>query len=162
MWTIPLLKDEALNNWRDISHVLMPAMRFSGGKYNIDDCHEMVESGVAQVWVAMEDAHIIGAMITQIVDYPQKSMLVILCLAGKRFDLWDNIVDEFLIPYARKSHCAGIEFLGRKGWERRAKGLGFHPVHILYERNIKEDSNYATRTRPIHDRKPSQPDGKPQ
>ena len=132
--------DQASKYWTIIARTLAPAMLFEDGKYTLDDVRDFVERGTAQVWIALDDGLIYGAAITQIADYPQKSMLLVLCLAGKDFKLWDNIVIDYFAPYARSANCQGIEFLGRKGWVKRAARLGFKPVHIVYEMAVKDEN----------------------
>ena len=137
--SVYLLKiDDAMARWRDIEKVLAPAMRFSQGKYQLTDIYEDVRSNYAQAWIAESSAQIHGVAITQIVRYPRKVMLFITMLAGKDFCLWDNIVNDCLIPYAKQHGCDGIEFLGRPGWDRRAKPLGFNPALTVFELNLKD------------------------
>jgi len=132
---------KALGMWVLLSSILSAAMEYEDGKYTLDDVKGMVADDDAQVWVAIKDSTIYGVAITQIIDYPQKSMVLVLCLAGKRFDLWDNIVNDCFVPFAKYMDCSGIEFYGRKGWERRAARLGFKTVQRVYELAVKDDSD---------------------
>ncbi len=136
MFIVPLRPTDAIRKWDEIEPVLKPAMTFEDGKYDLDDVWQMIKDEKAHCWIAFDGETIYGAAITQIVDYPKKSMLLVLCLAGKDFHLWDNIVKDFFVPYAREARCAGIEFLGRKGWVKRAAKLGFKPVHYVYELSL--------------------------
>ncbi len=138
VFILPLSSVDALRKWDDIVPLLDKAMEYEDGKYSVDDVRDFVADNKAQVWVAIQSSHVLGVAVTQVVDYPQKSMLLILCLAGKYFDLWDNIVRDHLVPYAIGYDCDGIEFYGRKGWIRRAAHLGFVPVHHVYELKIKD------------------------
>jgi len=141
IWIIPLASSDAIRKWDEIAAMLGPALLFEDGKYNIEDVQDLVVRDRAQVWVALRSSTMIGAAVTQVVDYPQKAMLLVLCLAGKHFHLWDNIVEDSFVPYAKHYGCDGIEFYGRKGWVRRASILGFVPVHYVYELAIKDDLN---------------------
>lgn len=138
---LPLSPFDALCKWNVIANLLDMALVYEEGKYNLDDIKRFIGEELAQTWVALIHNEITGVAITQIIEYPQKVMLLVLCLAGKDFHLWDNIVHEHFIPYAEHNGCHGIEFHGRKGWARRAKSLGFNLVQHVYELPIKDDGS---------------------
>lgn len=135
---IPLSTDAAIAMWGEISPILDPAIRFCGGKYHLNDVLDDIRAGTAQVWMVKDGVTITGISVTHVVDYARKTMLLVLCLAGKDFSLWDNIVKDHFIPYAKRHNCAGIEFLGRNGWIKRAAKLGFTPIHTVFQLDIDQ------------------------
>lgn len=135
----PIPRQMAIDEWPVLEYWLRPAIRHASGRYDLDDLFSMIQDDEAQVWVAVDGAKINGVLVTQIIDYPKKSTLFIVCMAGKNFHLWDNVVHDYLIPFAIQNECQAIEFFGRKGWERRAKRLGFETVYRTYELAIKDD-----------------------
>lgn len=142
MQTFLLTTDEAMARWQDIAAVLMPAMRFNQGKYQLSDILNEVAMNYAQVWVTQRGDSIQGVTVTTIVKYPQKRVLFVTMLAGKDFCLWDNVVKDCLIPYAEQAGCDSIEFLGRKGWIQRAQSLGFGPALTLFELDLKDQGGH--------------------
>ena len=138
MQIIPIHPHKAYYWWESIEKILLPAIKYAAGKYTIEDVKNDVMQNKSQVWIAY-DGEIMGAAITQVANYPQKDMLIVICLAGKSFELWDNKLVEELVLYAKRIKCKGIEFLGRSGWVKMAAHLGFKPIHYLYELAIKDE-----------------------
>lgn len=154
IWVLPLSKTDTLTKWGEISDMLEKAIKYEDGRYDVKDIRQMVIESEAQIWVAVKGTELYGVVVTHIAEYPKKTMLFVLCLAGKEFDLWDNVVEDNLIPYAKHYECSGIEFYGRKGWSKRAAHLGFVPLHYVYNLQIKDDEN-AKRTGHIYELYPA-------
>ena len=80
----------------------------------MDDVAQAVWSGKAQFFPLQK-----SAIITEIVDYPQKAMCRIWLAGGDLDELMD--AEKYIAYWAKTHGCAGMEIVGRRGWSRQLK-----------------------------------------
>jgi hypothetical protein len=96
----------------------------------MDDVAEAVWSGKAQFFPLEK-----SAIITEIVDYPQKAMCRIWLAGGDLDELMDA---EISIAHWAKIHgCDGMEIVGRKGWSRQLKD--YRESAVVLTRNFSDE-----------------------
>lgn len=108
----------------------------SRGRASVDDILRMVLNGQTQLWVAHEGNTIYGHVITEEKLYPQCKMLVCQYCAGEPNHM-HHVEDKMyaiLDEMARKSGCAGVEFVGRPGWKKSATAHGFDVQSVVFQK----------------------------
>lgn len=106
----------------------------------LEHCHgELSESSIKgliahnkqQVWVCLagDSAELLGAILTEISEYPCLRVLRIVLLNGINFKDWSGIARAALEDYAREMGCARLESSGRKGLTRLLAPLGFEVAY---------------------------------
>lgn len=105
---------QSSDDWDRCKHYIQDALEYSGGSHTIDDVMLSVESGKAQFFPLDK-----SAIITEIVDYPQKAMCRIWLAGGDLDELMD--AEKAIAHWAKANGCAGMEIVGRKGWSRQLK-----------------------------------------
>lgn len=104
------------DEWDRCSAWLEAALYYSNGTHTIDDVLETVQRGDAQFWHYPD-----AAVVTELMDYPQKRVLRYWLAGG---NLKTLLKAESSIRYwSQLWGCVGIEIIGRKGWHRVLKGF---------------------------------------
>ena len=111
-YTDTSLSDE----WDRCSAWLEAALYYSNGTHTIDDVLETVQRGDAQFWHYPD-----AAVVTEIMDYPQKRVLRYWLAGGNLKTLLK--VEPSIRYWSQLWGCVGIEIIGRKGWHRVLKGF---------------------------------------
>ena len=105
-----------LDEWNRCSAWLEAALYYSNGTHTIDDVLETVQRGDAQFWHYPD-----AAVVTEIMDYPQKRVLRYWLAVGNLKSLLN--VEPSIRHWSQLWGCVGIEIIGRKGWHRVLKGF---------------------------------------
>jgi len=123
---------DVMRVWEDIQYLLKSALEYADHKYTIFDVQYALMSRDMQLWLVMTDDDVIQSMIiTQIVQYPNKKVMFFVFAAGVKSNEWIHFIDHFK-DFAAEHQCHAIEVLGRAGWEKKFKSLGFTKVHTVY------------------------------
>jgi hypothetical protein len=102
------------DHWQRCRKYIEAALEYAGGSHTFEDVVRTVAEGKAQFHPLEK-----SAIITEIVDYPQKAMCRIWLAGG---DLDELMEAEISIAHWAKIHgCNGMEIVGRKGWSRQLK-----------------------------------------
>lgn len=98
------------------------ALEYAHNSHTFEQVLEIVKRGDAQFW-AFEDS----AIITEIIDYPQRRTLRFWLAGGNMKRLLDvePKIRKWSILYA----CKAVEIIGRKGWEKVLKD--YEPTAIV-------------------------------
>lgn len=110
------------------------------GRSNIDDILNFILSGRMQLWVVIEGQQIHGHVITEVKDYPRCKMFGVQYCAMEPHILAsvEDQMQEFAEAYARKTGCAGIEFVGRPGWTKSMKKYGYDVQSVMFQKFFEE------------------------
>ena len=120
--------------WSHVESYVAKALKYGVGEYTTDDIKQACKEAKMQLWVYADEKNR-GVFITQILNYPQLNILLVLLLSGDNFKEWRDEVDELLTRYAKEKDCKFVELYGRKGW-----GKAF-----LSEINYKEQVRLFTK-----------------
>jgi hypothetical protein len=111
---------------------------WSRGRCRIDDIYRYLFSQEMQLWLVHnpELQDMVGYVITQIKQYPQCRMLVLLYCAGEtqHMHFVEDEMYQKLEDFAKAEKCSGIEFYGRPGWTKSARAHGYTSQSIVYEK----------------------------
>ena len=95
--------------WPDVEEQLQKAVIRSNGRWTMDVLFNVIANGQQQLWLAFdEEKNIDGVGTTEIINYPNKSMLAIQFLGGGRFNDWVWEMLERFNEFAKESGCHGI------------------------------------------------------
>lgn len=117
------------SNFDEVAHYLQAALDHDHSRgYTLDDIKEMVMLGQLQFWRG-ED----WAAVTEVLKYPQRKT-VLIHLAGGNLASMMQVNDDFE-RFAQLVGADYIEIIGRKGWARRLRDMGYTEaaVHLVKE-----------------------------
>ena len=101
-----------------------------GNTHSVHDILTRIESGLMQSFAVDDDTW----AITEIVDLPQRRVLDIFLVIGKRDDL-DDLYGKVL-AFAKATGCTLVRAFGRDGWLPDAKAHGWRADTRLYLKEL--------------------------
>lgn len=117
----------SLDEFERLAHHIDAALSYSGGTHSSIDVLDAIKQGKAQFF-PMENS----VIVTEIVDYPKKSVCRIWLAGGEMDELIE--AEKELVTWARNHGCSGMEIIGRKGWERQLKD--YSPASTVLTKEI--------------------------
>jgi len=125
--------------WPDVEEQLQKAVIRSNGRWTMDVLFNVIANGQQQLWLAFdEEKNIDGVGTTEIINYPNKSMLAIQFLGGGRFNDWVWEMLERFNEFAKESGCHGIEATARQGFWKWLSQDDFKQSYAVYEKRIEQ------------------------
>jgi len=104
----------SVDHWARCSKYIEDALEYAGGSHTIQDVMLAVSEGKAQFFPLER-----SAIVTEVVDYPQKAMCRIWLAGGDLDELME--AEVALCAWAKAQGCDGMEIIGRRGWSRQLK-----------------------------------------
>jgi hypothetical protein len=126
--------------WADIESYIEGAAKYTHGRYTADDIRQTFKEGGQQLWIAYDDK-IYGAVITEIVEYPQMRALIMHFTGGIELPKWKDEMLSVLRSFAKDANCKTIESFGRTGWKKVFSKDGFKSKFMFYELPIEGKDN---------------------
>lgn len=104
---------------------IVAALERGNGTHSFEDVAQGVEKGSMQLWPAPK-----GCLVTEIVVFPQKTVLNIFLGGGDLEQLADMHRD--VIAWGKAQGCTGAMITGRQGWVRAFRKYGWeHRAAVL-------------------------------
>ena len=124
--------------WHYAVPYLKRALDHTSGEISVDDFRALCLDRSVQLWLVQRGPRIIGALTTEIVNYPRRKHLRVITLAGSDFANWLDLADNVLCEYARQQGCDALETYVRKGLVPKLAPLAYKHKHSIL---IKELTN---------------------
>jgi cobalamin biosynthesis Co2+ chelatase CbiK len=118
--------------WKDIKEYMEGAAKYTHGRFTANDIYNELSKGNQQLWIAYDDK-VYGAVITEIIAYPQMKTLIMHFTGGVELPKWKDEMLAILRKFAKDHQCKVIESYGRSGWKRIFKNDGFNSKFMFYE-----------------------------
>ena len=123
--------------WQYAEEFIIASLKHGIGEYLPEDIKLMCQDRRMQLWIKWNDDYEpIGAFVTQILNYPQLNVLLVLLLGGQTFIEWRDEVDEILIGFGKENNCKYVEFFGRKGWKNYLKDINYNEQVRMFAKEI--------------------------
>jgi hypothetical protein len=122
--------------WEYVEGYIADALKHGIGEYTTTDIKDLCQTQQMQLWVKYEDDTVRGAFVTQILNYPQMKILLVLLLGGNDFIKWRDEVDEVLFKFGKEHSCKFVEFFGRKGWGNYLKDINYKEQVRMFSKEI--------------------------
>lgn len=119
----------SLDEFKRCKPYIEAALAHAHGTHTTDDVLKIIVSGDAQFW-AFEDA----AIVTEIIRYPQKTVLRFWLAGGNLETLTD--AEPEIIEWSKQWGCEGVEIFGRRGWVRALNG--YKPTSTIMIKDIEK------------------------
>ena len=120
IWLVPTRLIPAV--WDEAATLLAPAIEMAAGRHSLSSTLDQLRSGHMQLFLAVKEDTPIAAAVTQVLEYPAASWLVVLFCGGKGLPEWGKDGIGAIEDWARRCGCSGVEVIGRVGW---AMALGY-------------------------------------
>lgn len=120
--------------WQHCEPYIKDALKYGVGEYTPDDIKFMCQEQHMQLWIKWDNG-VKGCFVTQVLNYPQFPILLVLLLASNNFN-WRDEADELLIKFGKDKGCKYLEFFGRKGWGKYLKDIGYKEQTRMFSKEI--------------------------
>lgn len=132
VWHVPYV-------WAEAGPLIGRALdRDGSGRFLPDDILKILLAGQGRLWIVWsEEAGIVAAVVTQIVDFPRLRELRIWLVGARKGRLPIRMMRtgcSTLIEYGRAHGCTLLAGGLRRGWQRMADG--FRETGVLYEMRL--------------------------
>ena len=119
--------------WDKVGPFLDGAADYTYGRYTLDNIRTAITDYEHDLWVAFEDSEIKGAVVTNILIYPQKKVLSMTFCGGVNLSEWKDPMLDILRRYAKDRGCDAIEATARRGWAKIFQNDGHKSLWATFE-----------------------------
>ena len=128
--------------WKKSERLIDKLQRVSHGRFESQDILHELFTGKQQFWAVwdeeVEGLPIIGVVITEVMQYPQRRILSIQYCTGSRLDEWMSDIIELLEQWAKTCGCDGMELTGRRGWARKLQPEGWEEEYVIVSKRFEK------------------------
>ncbi len=115
--------------WDRLKHHIEAALKYAHDSHSVQDVWHAIQEGTAQFFPFEK-----SVIVTEIIDYPNKAVCRIWLAGGDMKELLYG--EQVVADWAKSLGCAGIEIIGRKGWEKVLKD--YDPASIVLIKEFKD------------------------
>lgn len=121
--------------WEEVEPLISRATQFSEGEMLPQDFLATLTMGGMQLWIAISGGDKVTlAMVTQIIEYPQKKVLRVITIAGEDFKEAHERFKGGIEDFALRTGCTSMELWGRKGWKKMLPD--WKDSYIVFTKNL--------------------------
>lgn len=110
---------EAQREWERCRPWIVAALEHGPGLESIEDVERLISEGRYSFWPGAN-----CAAVCEVADYGQGKVLTLVHAGGDMKELVE-VIEPAICNYARGLGCRAMLVVGRKGWERVCKGVGY-------------------------------------
>lgn len=92
--------------------------------------------GIFQFWAVGDDKQIQSIVITKVVEYPAGKIVQSVFAFGHDMDEAIPQLDAIMTRFARSVGARALEVIGREGWVRKLKPLGFVQQSVTMHKTL--------------------------
>lgn len=125
--------------WVTVEPLIKAAIGKSNGELDVDDMRARMQRNEMVLLVIYEEGAITTALTLEKTTFASgKKILNVTTAGGTGLEKWMGLVNTTLDDLARDHECEEIYIVGRAGWVRKLKALGFGVVHTTVSRKVGE------------------------
>lgn len=119
--------------WSKIENFIAKAAEYTYGRFSTSNIYDMVKEGDYQLWIAFDEDKFKGAVVTNVVTYPQRKLLCMQFCGGEDLKDWKDQMLAILRRFAKDIGCDGIESTARPGWAKIFQNDGYAANWVTFE-----------------------------
>ena len=119
--------------WGKIEGFIDKAAEYTYGRFSTGNIYDMVKEGEYQLWIAFDMDKFKGAVVTNVVTYPQRKLLCMQFCGGEELKDWKDPMLDILRRFAKDVGCDGIESTARPGWAKIFQNDGYAANWVTFE-----------------------------
>lgn len=121
IWLVPT--EQVAKVWPDAEPWLRPVTDLPACRSTLRGTLDALRSGDKQLFVAIEQGTVVGAITTKVMSYDTGDWLCVVLCGGRGLDEHGEDAFGAIEGWAKQCGCVGVEIIGRDGW---AKAFGAH------------------------------------
>lgn len=129
--------DQINECWGEISTLLQKAIDYSNGEIDIDVLHQHVNDGSVMVAVVFENGNLVAVTTFEQIEFETgKRVMNIQLAGGENVESWFEHIEALAYSLAKRYSCSDVYIIGRKGWVKKMKHLGYSEVHTILHKEV--------------------------
>ena len=112
------------------------ALEYAHGEYSILDIVKELVDGTRQIWLLTKGDEFIGTVLTRICEYNTKRVCEVTHAGGKEILKHVKLLDKRITDWAKMNNCSDLTVVGREGWHRATRSLGFEKRYLIIGKEI--------------------------
>lgn len=123
--------------WPEVEPYFQLAVDESNGEIDIKSIKSKVLKKELLVATIFEDGDLIAVCSFEITNFESgKRVLSIHTAGGSKQELWVKKIDEMASELAKMHNCSHVYIIGRKGWEKIMKPLGYNHTNTIIAKEV--------------------------
>ncbi len=122
--------------WPEVEPLIAKGLKKSRGEYLPEDIYLALKKEYQHLLVTVENDVIIGACITEVIQYPRKKAMHVVLLGGARLNEWFEAVFEVVRQGAENIGADFIQTWGRKGFHKLKDRIGGKHTYDVFTVNL--------------------------
>ena len=124
---------DVIERWADLKPHIQRVIDKCDCDDDVDSVMEKALSGRCQIW-AIPDRK--GVIITELQEPKRHKQLFVYMVSGKDADEWLDDAEKELVEFAKYLGCDRIISMGREGWGKITKRLGYSPLYTCVVKRL--------------------------
>jgi hypothetical protein len=134
---------EVAENRKALESLLAPAFDHADRELTVEDAFHLVDREIFILWIVVnkETNAVVAAAMTEVIDFPRRSVVRIIALGGKSMVQW---IDDFIATiqeYASFCGADAIDCCVRKGLTRLLAKKGFYVPYTTMRLSAPHEQN---------------------
>lgn len=122
--------------WHYAVPYIKRALDHTSGELTPDDFMRLCVDRNMQLWLISKGNRVVGAITTEILNYPHRKHCRVVTLAGSEFAEWIELADNTLCEWARNAGCDALETYVRKGLVPKLAPLDYRHKHSILVKEL--------------------------
>ena len=124
--------------WVTVSPMIEKAIEHSNGELCINEILErLIKKEMILLTVSVE-SEIIAALTIEKREFPSgKSILNVTTAGGSDLNIWLGKINEVIDELAIEHGCSEIYIIGRAGWIKALKDIGYGKIHTVVSKKLE-------------------------
>ena len=128
----------AIQHWDELYAFLKLAVDHSNGELNVVSVRNQVDDGDLLVAAVYNNQTLVAVVAFELLLFTTgKRALNIQLAGGASLDDWFERIDEVSNMLAKARECSEVYIVGRAGWQRKMKHLGYKVAHTVLHKEVK-------------------------
>lgn len=117
--------------WEFANPFIKRALDHTMGEFTAENFKQLCINRIVQLWLVNSENRIVGAITTEIVQYPNRKHCRVITIAGSNFSEWINLADDTLSNWSKSQNCDALETYVRKGFVPKLEPIGYKQKHAV-------------------------------
>jgi hypothetical protein len=124
--------------WDVVTPYLVAPIGHSNGELSLDNMYERMIKGELLLLTIAENKNIMAVVTLEKREFATgKNILNVTTAGGSDAHLWIEQLDEVLNNLAKDYDCQEIYIVGRDGWVRLLKDIGYGKIHTVVSKKVE-------------------------
>lgn len=123
--------------WHYAEPYIKRALDHTSGEVNVDDIKRLCIERDVQLWIVSTGNRSIGAVTTEILNYPHRKHCRVITIGGSVLSEWLELCDNTLSTWATAQGCDAIEAYVRKGLVPKLAVLDWKHKHSIVAKELQ-------------------------